>query len=281
MHIHSQFLWNVAESHLPVLRQKLRTMAPATVAENLPKHLQTKVANGAFDVRKAWNEYFTACYSTDPKVLVLPVMGELSRDSYWSWGYDFLTRQLASAAADEQYVGAVLKANTPGGTADGCSLFADAIAEFPKPILGWTNYCASAGYFALSQTDEIWLEDSVTTQIGSIGTLCVYENYVGWMEKQGIKVEIIRADGSQDKARVNPYEELSEEGRAEIMALLNACRREFVGYVKRGRAGVLNTNDVLTGKMYNAKDALKFGLADQRGSLAQAVRKVVSLAKAA
>lgn len=269
-------VWNLDEAHLPVLMRKLRNPAPAQL--DLPKPLPQQAANASFDYARYYNEYFTSQYSTDPKVLVLPIQGELTRNSYWTFGYEFLAKQLRSAATDDQYMGAVLKLNTPGGSADGCPVLAEAVAQFPKPILSWTNYCASAGVFAASGSDEIWMEDSATARFGSIGTLLIYENWVKYLEKEGIAMTIFRADGSPDKALVNAYEELPEQGKQEIMAMVNAARKEFVGYVKRGRSSV--SSEALTGKMYGPRDAIRLGLVDKTGTLDGAVKRVLQLAKA-
>jgi ClpP class serine protease len=115
--------------------------------------------------------------------------------------------------------------------------------------------------------------------IGSIGVLLVLADQSQALEKQGIKVQIIRADGSQDKALVNGVEPVSDETMAELKATLNACRAEFVGYVRRGRAGKLQSNEVFTGKMYTATQAVSNGLADRKGNLQQAIQRAIQLSK--
>lgn len=278
-HLLTRYIWQICESHLPELQYKLRNPGKAFVP-TLPKSFEAIAMSSG--IAKAYNDFFTAAYSTDKSVLVIPVQGEMSRNSYWGYGNEFLMRQLKAAMADPDYKGTVLKMNTPGGTADSTPAFAQAVADFKKvkPIVTQTAYCASAGYYVASQCDEIIIESQAASSIGSIGTLMIYENYTENLKQQGISMEILRAIGSEDKARVNWIEELTPEARAGLQVVLNACQKEFAGTVKRGRAGKIS-NEVLTGKMYGADAALGNGLADAKGDLAFAVKRVLELSKAA
>ena len=213
------------------------------------------------------------------KVAVVPLQGAMSRYGNCAWGMEDLTGIVKACDALEDVKAVVIKADTPGGTVDGTKAFADAVAGLKKPVVLWTNFCASAGYFVGSQADEIWLEPQTVTQIGSIGVLSVYVDQSAALEKQGLKVQIIRADGSQDKNLMNGVEPLSADVLAEQKALLNACRQEFLGYVRRGRAGKLQSSEWESGKMFAVKDALRIGLADRAGSLDQAINRALQLSK--
>lgn len=274
----SNYLWQISEAHLPELQYKLRN-SKTPFSHILPAEFRAKIKSSSYE--KAYNEYFTRAYSTDKRVLVLPVQGELSRSSYWGFGNDFFIRQINAAAKDPDYVGAVLDINSPGGTADSTPEFGQAVANFKKakPILSLTAYCGSAAYWLASQTSEVMVVDQAATSLGSIGTLLIYENYTEYLKMQGISSEIMRASASTDKARVNWIEPLSEEARAGLQAMLDACQKEFAGAVKRGRAGKITSNEVFTGKMYSADDAIRLGLADSKGNLASAVNRVLELAK--
>lgn len=276
----TEHIWNIHETHLGILGQKLYSKAPQTVYDILPEAYRAKSEVNTEEA-PLWNRYFTSKYSNNNGILVLPVLGEMSRYSYWSYGNEFLAKLLESAKTDDNYRGAVLKMSTPGGTADSCALLADAVNNFrtAKPLLVQTNKCYSAGVFVASQADEIWLEDSTSTGIGSIGSLIIYENYQKQNELQGVNVEIIRADGGENKALINPFEPLTDELRAVLKDQANMARKEFVGYVKRGRVGKITNEEVFKGDTYNIKQALEFGLADKVGSLSAAIKRTQQLSK--
>ncbi|GAB3767728.1 hypothetical protein GCM10028818_01040 [Spirosoma horti] len=213
-------------------------------------------------------------------VAVLPIDGAMSRNGeLCSYGNETIMGWLDIVGRDPQSIATVLKTNSPGGTVDSTRSFAEAVKNHGKPIVGWTPFAASAAYYVLSQCTEIMVEDQLVGGVGSIGVLMVLADQSAALEKQGIKVQIIRADGSHDKALVNGVEPISDETMAELQATLNACRSEFVGYVRRGRAGKITSSEVFSGKMYNATEAVKLGLADRKGSFQQAIQRAVQLSK--
>lgn len=274
MPLEHHHIWQIDEAYLPTLMARLKGEHPKLMA--LPEQY-LKAAQ--YDQAKGWNTYLTERYSSDNRVLVLPISGMMSRESYWTLGNELLSRLLASAADDPKYLGAVMAVNTPGGTADSTLSLAQSVEAFKKkkPILTATAYCASAGYFAASPSTEIFIEDQAASAIGSIGTLLIYENRTKQLEQDGISMEIMRAKASTDKARANWIEPLPDSARAELQAMLDECQKEFAGMVKRGRAGKIKSDEVLTGKMYGADAAIRLGLADRKGSLQDAIKRVIQL----
>lgn len=240
-------------------------------------------SNPPIDARLSRNEQYVAdAFRNQDGVGILPIKGAMSRNGEMcSYGNDSLMRWLDILTRDEQTRAIVLDINSPGGTVDSTRAFADAVraANTIKPVVSWTPFAASAAYFVGSQGRELIVEDQLVGGVGSIGVLMVLTNQSAALEKQGIQVEILRADGSQDKALVNGVEPISDQTRAELKDMLNACRNEFVGYVRRGRAGKLTSNEVFSGKMYTASDAVRLGLADRKGSRAQAIQRALQLSK--
>jgi ClpP class serine protease len=273
----SENIFHVSQSHFPVLASKvLQGLAPSV--QELAVDLTLK--NAATTLEDMYVEYYTRNLSSSNNVAVLPLIGEMSRYSYWGLGNEFLTKCLERIAQNEQYVGAVFKTNTPGGTADSCVGFADAIRAFPKPVIFHVeNICCSSGMFVACQGDEIVVEKQASSLLGSLGTYILYQNYAGYFKNQGIEFEMIRAEGSEDKNKVNPYEPLSEEGRAKLVARATAAKKEFHGYVRAGRAGKLKSEEIFTGGEYNWKEAMALGLADRTGTLKDAINRVIQLSK--
>ncbi|WP_164036663.1 S49 family peptidase [Spirosoma agri] len=237
--------------------------------------------NPSIDAKLSRSEQYVADYfRLDSGVAVLPINGAMSREGgMCSYGNETLMRWLDILSRDDNTVAAVLKTNSPGGTVDSTRAFADAVKNFGKPIIGWTPFAASAAYFVLSQCTEIFVEDQLIGGVGSIGVLMILVNQAKSLEMQGFDVQILRAEGSQDKALINGIEPISDQTLAEIQTTLNACRNEFVGYVRRGRAGKITSNEVYTGKMYTPADSIRLGLADRKGSLSQAIQRAVQLSK--
>lgn len=211
-------------------------------------------------------------------IAVIPLKGTMSRNGFCGFGNQMLTDIINEAANEPAVKGIVIDGNTPGGTLDSTEMLADAIRKFPKKKVGYVNgQVASAGVFAMSQCDEIVIENSISAEIGSIGVLMVHVDQTAALEKAGMKVTIFRASDSVDKLRINTVEPLTEELIAEIQTSLDEAMTTFKGYVRRGRAGRLTSDEVFTGKMYNKTKALSLGLVDRTGTLADAIKSARKL----
>ena len=123
------------------------------------------------------------------------------------------------------------------------------------------------------------MESETTSEVGSIGVLSMHVDASKFYEKEGYKINIIRSDGSEDKALYNSVEPLSAEVLAGVKSELNVIRGTFIKTVKSGRPGI--ADDVFSGKMYNGKEAIKKGLADSIGFLGDAVYRADLLARKA
>jgi signal peptide peptidase SppA len=237
--------------------------------------------NPPIDAALSRSEQYVADYFRNQDgVGILPINGTMSREGgMCSYGNESLARWTDILNRDEHTRAVVFKINSPGGTVDSTRMLADVVRSCTKPTVAWTPFAASAAYFVASQCTEIVVEDQLVGGVGSIGVLMILVNQKKALENQGFEVEIIRAEGSEDKALVNGIEPISAQTRSEIQTMLNTCRNEFVGYVRRGRAGRIQSNDVYSGKMYTASEAIRLGLADRKGTLQQAIQRALTLSK--
>ncbi|GAB3990349.1 hypothetical protein GCM10028807_17320 [Spirosoma daeguense] len=267
----------------PRIRAGRDPIAPSLISEHPARTIQARLAvhNPAVMAGTlAYYEYVASYYTTSEGVCIIPILGTLTRYGLCNWGYEDLAGILAIADRMESVKAILLKIDSPGGAVDGLRTFADVVRACKKPVVVWTNYCASAAYFIASQAAEIWLEDSPLPIIGSIGTLMVYTDQRQALEKAGLQVEIFRATESTDKARINGIEALSDEDRDDIQKMLDSCQKEFAGYVRRGRAGLLTSDEWKTAKMYGKSDGIRIGLANQAGTLQGATKRALQLAGA-
>ena len=216
------------------------------------------------------------------KVAVIPVQGTVQkRGGYCSLGTKDLVAHLQAANRDPEISAIVLDIDSPGGQVDGTEEFAQAIAASGKPVVAYIDGLgASAAYWIASQASSIFINSASTGYAGSLGVLCMSINQSEYLEKQGLKVEILRSSRAVDKARLNGVEALSDEARAQVQADLDQIADTFISAVEQGRAGKLSAKeDVFTGKVYRGADALKHGLVDKVGSLQDAVNHAAKLAQ--
>lgn len=211
-------------------------------------------------------------------VAVIPLMGTMTRNGdLCSWGTEDVGAWLLEAYADTSVIGVVLEINSGGGSVDGTELLAEIVRQRNKPVVAYVlGVCASAAYWVASQCDEIVMESAASSEVGSIGVLAMHVDSSKAYEKEGFKVTIIRADGSEGKALFNSVEPLTEEIQATVKAEMMPIRDEFIRQVKAGRPMITDEN-IFKGGMYPGKVAIKNGMADSVGFLGDAVTRVIKL----
>ena len=196
---------------------------------------------------------------------VLEITGPLSRHGECNLGYETMMGFIKVAAEDPEIHTIGIKIDTPGGNVDGVKGVADAInyaKKKGKRVSVWGGFIASAGVFIASQASEIFMDDQKVSEYGSIGVLRIMVNEKERLEKEGIKVDIVRAPGSENKARLNSIEDVPEEVMAAELQFLAELRKEFVGYVRRGRSGKLTSSEWEAADMFNNTNAQRIGLID-------------------
>lgn len=207
-----------------------------------------------------------------------PSILELSIDGYISpYGINYYTRLLDIAARANDIKGVLFEIKTAGGMVDQLVAFADYLHSYSKPIVTHTSYCCSAGYWIASQTNEIFAEPQSTTEIGSIGTIYIHQDNTARNEKDGVKYITFRSEGSVRKGKPNSYEPLEQRDIDRFQSRVDAANAEFKLYVRRGRGRRLKSDVIWDGDTYDAQESVALGLADRKGTYAQALQRVIQL----
>ena len=180
-------------------------------------------------------------------------------------------------AEDNPYIKAVvLRIDSGGGTATAGEEMALYVKEFSKPIVvSSASMNASAAYEISSQADYIFT--AKTTAIGAIGTAMQVTDLSGLYEKLGINVDTITSAESKDSSYgTRP---LTEEERAYYQSQVDQINETFIQAVAEGRSMSIEAVRALaTGMTFTGMEAVENGLADQIGTLEDAVAKAAELA---
>ena len=207
-------------------------------------------------------------------ISVIPIYGMIShRSSMWSdlfggASIEGITQRIRQAVADPSVGSIVLDIDSPGGDVDGVDELASEIyaARKQKPITAVSDcLCASAAYYLASQASEIVVSPSSLT--GSIGVYTMHADMSAALDNAGIKMTMIKY--GEFKGEGNPYEPLSDPARDNLQELVNVYGAAFEKAVARGRG--IKQDDVHDkfgqGRMFDAKRAVRLGMADRVGTL--------------
>lgn len=244
-------LWALEPGALPRLEENRRA-------------LEARVADG--DDR---GDPFAPCYALEDGIAVVSVSGAMSKDGMAFGPYVLLEsmRGIAASvrlAADTPGVRAVLlRVDSPGGTVDGITELAEAVAEAAakKPLYAYADgLMASAAYWMSCGAREIAV--SKVSRVGSIGVICVQREWSKALAEAGVTANVIRSGAY--KAVGNPYEPLSEDARAYMQAASDEVYALFLDAVARGRGCDRGKAERMAdGKLFMGEAAREAGLVDR------------------
>lgn len=210
-------------------------------------------------------------------IAIIPVHGTLINRFAYSWGYvtgyNFIRQQTALAGQDPDVTAIVFDINSYGGEAAGCFECAADIKSLAngKPTMASVDSNAySGGYAIASGAGRISLTPS--GGVGSIGVVVTHVSYEKMLDEAGIKVSLIHA--GKHKVDGNPYEDLSDDVRADIQKGVDATYDQFVQLVHSGRKSKM-TEKAIRGteaRIYRAEDAQSLGLIDAVAAPSEAMR---------
>jgi ClpP class serine protease len=217
-------------------------------------------------------------------VATIPVEGTLFRHADMmneiSGGVSYATLRLDVQRAVDAYQrgeikGAIVSIDSPGGEANGCKEFCDALVEAAKvmPIVAYVGGLGcSAAYWIASACNEIVCSD--TAILGSIGTvLGVLDNRKAQEQSGELVVEFV-SSVSPNK-RPDPQ---TDAGRAEYQARVDVLGRKFVEAVAANRG--ITAEAVLErygqGGVKVGEYAVAAGLADRIGTYESLLAELAS-----
>lgn len=213
-------------------------------------------------------------------IAIIPVMGLLTARGGW-YGMSIESVRAAHRAAidDASITGIVYDYDSPGGEVYAIEELA---TEFRadrdvKPSIGIANcLSASAAYYLMAQHKQV-----MVTPSGECGSVGVYGIHMDWsraFNEMGVTVTLVSA--GEGKVDGNPYEELSEEARAQMQADINRYYGMFTGAVAKGRGVSVETvKNEWKARVYGAKEAVSIQMADAVGTLDDAIARVTRMAK--
>lgn len=208
-------------------------------------------------------------------VLYVPVRGVLINNfgyafGDWVTGYNYIQRAVSRGLQDDKVQTVLLVCSTPGGAVSGCFDLAEYIfaSRAVKPIESVAaDYAMSAGYALAGAASKITV--ARTGMVGSIGVVTWHVSYQKMLDEMGIKFTAIHA--GKHKVDGNSYEDLSPEVRDSIQKDIDSIYDLFVTFSAKCRGVSEQAIRDTEAQVYSSAEAVKIGLADAVGTVADCV----------
>ncbi len=217
--------------------------------------------------------------SSRPKVAVLYATGSItsgrSKQSMFggqTLGSDTLIKAIRNVRDDKTVKAVVLRIDSPGGSALASDLMWRELELLEVPFyVSMGDTAASGGYYIAMGADRIFAEPGTLT--GSIGVVGGKLAIGGLFEKVGITTSVISR--GKNAGVFSTTSGFSESERKAMQHLLNTVYEQFTSKAAQGRGMELDQlKKLAAGRVYTGQQALKVGLVDELGTLADTIAAV-------
>jgi protease-4 len=181
-----------------------------------------------------------------------------------------LLEVIDEASRDSSARAMLLVIDSPGGSMAGGEALHGALKRFAekKPIVALMGgTAASAGYMIAMPAQHVLAREATIT--GSIGVLLQSFDVSELMARLGVRPDILAT--GPFKAQPNPFQPLTDQGRAEMMRVLEDLHGQFIAIVATGRRmDEARVRPLADGRVFTGRQALPLGLIDAIGGEAEA-----------
>ena len=208
------------------------------------------------------------------KIAVLYADGEIVMDGNSDTNIvgDDLARKFKKLQQDSSVKAVVFRVNSPGGSAQAAEIINHAmqnLKEYKPVIASYGGYAASGGYWISSNADYIITDNTCLT--GSIGVFSLVPNIGGGLDKT-LHIKTGSVGSNKHSDMMTGMRKLDDAEIAYMQKMIERIYTEFTSLVSRGRnMTVEQVDEIAQGRVWTGRDALAIGLADQRGSLMDAI----------
>ena len=226
-------------------------------------------------------------YYVNSGIAIVPMEGVFSRyaslvngaSSPRGTSMQAMVNSLKSAGNNGNVKAIVLEIDSPGGTVAGTEEVAALVASgggSGKPVVAWAAYLmCSAAYWIGSQAEAIVANE--TALVGNIGVYTVLEDTSVQAAAEGRKVHVVKA-GAHKAIGVDGAP-VTESQLAVVQDEITGVYRTFVRHAARGRGMSESAMmDLADGRAHSGQAAVLLNLADQVGTLTDAVALAAAMA---
>lgn len=227
-----------------------------------------------------------SCGSGELKVVRVPLVGAIFLGEAEGWvsgaagSAQLALMSIRRATLDEDVQAIILDVDSGGGGITASDVIYNALVVFKAAQEGrvvvsiFGDVAASGAYYIAAASDYILARP--TTVTGSIGVLIQTLNFHELGVKYGIKDVTIKSGKYKDI--LNPLQDVSDEHRAVLQALVDEMHARFIDIVCEGRnLPIEEVKQMADGRVFVAGQALDMGLIDEVGYWEDAMVRTAEL----
>lgn len=215
--------------------------------------------------------------SSSKKIAIIYAEGEIVRSGDGIVG-EKLAREIAAVRADSTVKAVVFRVNSPGGEVVAADMIRREIELLgkDKPVIAsYGSYAASGGYLISAGCKRIFVDNATLT--GSIGVFGMIPSF-GKAVSKNLHVNLVTLGTNAHSGMGTGVNPLNAEEEAWYQQEIEGIYDTFVGVVSKGRSmSTQAVDDIAQGRVWSGKDALGNGLADEKGTLLDAVKYTADL----
>ncbi|MBF0542027.1 MAG: signal peptide peptidase SppA [Nitrospirae bacterium] len=179
---------------------------------------------------------------------------------------------------DDSIKAIIIRVNSPGGAVVPSQEIYDEVKETVKKkkvVISMGSLAASGGYYLSAPASKIIANPGTLT--GSIGVIMELPNLKGFMEKIGVKNDVIKSGRYKDLASI--FRGIGDEERGILQNVLDDVHEQFIQAVASGRKMPYEkVKGLADGRIFTGRQALALGLVDSIGDFQFAVKETGKLA---
>lgn len=211
------------------------------------------------------------------KIAVIYANGEIVMGDKTGNIGDNFAREIAKVRRDSSVKAVVFRVNSPGGSAQASAIIRheiDLLKQVKPVIASYGEYAASGGYWISCGCDKIFSDKMTLT--GSIGVFGVVPSF-GRALSKNLHVNAVEVATNRHGSFINGITPLDDEEVGWMQGMIERTYTEFTELVADGRGmSVERVDELAQGRVWTGADAIGIGLADETGTLQDAIDYAVA-----
>ncbi|MEW6620171.1 MAG: signal peptide peptidase SppA [bacterium] len=195
-------------------------------------------------------------------------------------GTQYIIDQLKKFKKEPNIAAVILRINSPGGTVAAVQEIYQQIQELKKAkkkvVVSIGDISASGAYYIACGADKIVANQG--SLIGSIGVIMTLPSIHGFLEKVGVKFNIIKSGKYKDIG--SAFKEMNEEEKVILQGVIDNAYNQFFNVVAENRPEIKKEKlmSLADGRIFTGEQAKEVGLIDELGTYEDVIKFTAKLA---